>query len=128
MSEDEYRDLVLRFRTRQKHRSGYPNEVAVYLMQDGEDYKIGFAEGINSRLSHIRDRYPETHIHSYHRVPTGFLRLVESRLHDLFDGQESPSRSWEWFRLTEQDVRSCQAAMMILGTAIRDLGLEEAYG
>lgn len=100
----------------------------VYLIQDGDLYKIGFASHIRSRVSQIRcgkgrgtRAYPSAILHSWLPLPDRWLRAVENRLHDRLSGREAWERSWEWFTLSARAVRLVQVEMIRAARWIEEL-------
>ena len=94
-----------------------PTDVCgLYLMQDGDHFKIGQSVHMKDRLSQIRSHFPATEMHSYLAVPPERLSALEGVLLDWayrYVGERRCDRcaAGDWFCLDEAGVIHVQRLM-----------------
>ncbi len=72
----------------------------VYLLQCGENYKIGVTRNLNQRLKQLRNSIPiELNLILY--IETPFAFKFEKRLHEIFKDKRLTG---EWFKLNQKET------------------------
>jgi hypothetical protein len=109
--------VQLRRVERERTKGDPPAVSGVYLMQDGDHFKIGLSGNVRSRLQAVRGNFADTEMHSFVELPEDALTFVESEL--LAWAYKNYPRTGcrrcaagDWFCFDEAGVQGVQQMMM----------------
>ena len=110
--------MAIRNKRRKRRRGKSPSRPGyIYMMYNGDDYKLGLSGNPEDRLEEVNKSTPNTQVELIHYTWVLNMKAAENKLHSLFGDKNVTWKgdgATEWFNLNGLEYLVCLAWFPVL--------------